>query len=809
MGVGELVGRRDGFVGPTLHPPPCSAALVRWDNGNAARSLSTTVGAGTTNSPSEQPAATSNLPPIKKGENLARRPLPSLLGPRGIPSRDEQLHRLQEPNKVFDLLVIGGGATGAGIALDAASRGLSVACIERGDFASETSSRSTKLVWAGIRYLGTAFAALLSRQLLWNPIATIREFVGEFQMVLHCHKERKYMTHTQQHLCQWIPIAVPFTSWHISPPPMKHPLYGFFPLLAPFVFKFYDALSTFSCPPSYILTKTRAKQVFPQLFVTPATATSQQQQQQQQQQPVVPPAQTKKIEKRPELKYCAVFYEAQHNDARTNVAIALTAAEKGAVICNYVQAEQLLLDSDIDHIDHATGDVSSDRPNPATKATGARVTDRRTGTTWNVRANKIVLAGGPFTDDLRRLEHLDAQPVVQGAAGTHVVLPGYFLPPHLGLLDPNTSDGRFLFVLPWEGHTLVGTTDRKGPAVSLPAPPEEDIDWILKECQRYLGLTVRRSDVLSAWTGWRPLAADPNMNSEDAPVSRDHVISENPRTGVIFVAGGKWTTWRQMAEDATNRVVGANGPRCRTLEIKLLGGDGYTSDLPYQLIQSHPGLPLEVAEHLARTYGNRAWEVCELASASGTALWPQFGRPLVPGFPYIDAEVRYACREYACTIEDVLSRRTRLAFLNKRAAVSAIPLVADLMAQELGWSGAQKREEMISARLYLESYGGQVPQTADALLREASQESPERLFVTLDRDGSGYIDFDEVAEAVSILGLTLSDAQLEKFFRQMDRSGSGRVSAEDFRMWWDRFRQSKAYEQMVIELDRGRQAHEA
>ncbi len=148
----------------------------------------------------------------------------------------------------------------------------------------------------------------------------------------------------------------------------------------------------------------------------------------------------------------------------------------------------------------------------------------------------------------------------------------------MGLLDYNTSDGRFLFILPWENHTLIGTTDQMGPAETSPRAPEDDIEWLLKESSKYLtpDLEFRRSDVLSAWRGWRPLAADPHA-APDAPASRDHVISENPDTGIIFIAGGKWTTWREMAEEVTDRVVGKNGPPCKTLDIKLFGGEGCES----------------------------------------------------------------------------------------------------------------------------------------------------------------------------------------------------------------------------------------
>jgi len=671
-------------------------------------------------------------------------------GPLGIPSRDEQLTRLQNGEE-YDVLVIGGGATGAGVALDAATRGLKVACIERGDFASETSSRSTKLIWAGIRYLGTATAALLSRNLLIKPVETVKEFMDELRMVFICHQERRFMTTVQQHLCEWLPIVVPFTTWRASPPPMGHPLFGFFPVLAPIVFKFYDALSAFTCPPSYILSRKRAKEYFPQL-----------------------------IEK--DLKYCAVFYEAKHNDARTNLAIALTAAGKGAAVANYVEAVDLQQDSQ-------------------GKVTGAFVKDNVAGKEWTINAKKVILAGGPFTDELRTMEtDREHKPAVRGAAGTHVVLPGYFMPTNLGLLDYNTSDGRFLFMLPWLGHTLVGTTDRKGDAATLPDPPEDDIDWILNECKKYLNpdLKVRRSDVLSAWTGWRPLAVDPHA-PDGSPVSRDHIISENPATGVIFIAGGKWTTYRHMAEEVTDKVVGPTGPPCRTLDLKLYGGELYSNQLPFQLIQKY-GMDQIAAEHLASTYGDRAWEVCSLTVPTGEE-WPRFDRPIIEGFPYIDAEVIFACREYACTIEDILSRRTRLAFLNKKAAVAAIPRVADLMAQEHNWDKKTKMEKMKAARLYVESYGGAMRLKADSLLREAAVESPEKLFAALDRDLNGYIDVHEVAEAASILGLSMSDEEVCKVFRQMDTEDRGRIGVNEFKSWWSRFIKSKRYEKMILELE--------
>ena len=319
------------------------------------------------------------------------------------------------------------------------------------------------------------------------------DFISEFKMVFHCHQERKYMLEKQRHLTNWVPIVCPFTEWHIWPPPFDHWLFSFFPILAPVVFKFYDGLSQFTCPPSFIMTKKESRIKFPQL-------------------------------NEQDIKYCAVFYEGQHNDARTNLAIALSAAEKGAHIANYCEMTQGIFDE-------------------SGKVVGVKACDRITGKTFEIYSKHIIFAGGPFTDALRQHEDGTSKPVkpaVMGASGSHIVLPGYYAPHDMGLLDYNTSDGRFLFFLPWQGSVIVGTTDKKCPAETLPYPPEEEIQWMLKECEKYLSgdLKVRRSDVLSAWRGWRPLAADPHA-PPGGQVSRDHVISQNPKTGVTFIAGGK------------------------------------------------------------------------------------------------------------------------------------------------------------------------------------------------------------------------------------------------------------------------------
>ena len=234
-------------------------------------------------------------------------------------------------------------------------------------------------------------------------------------MVSNCHKERRLLLENNPHLTNWIPIAVPIDSLISWPPPFDHPLFCIAPLVLPLVFKFYDGMSGFTCPPSHYMDKSRAERKFPQLASEDAL-------------------------------YYSVFYEGSHNDSRTATYIALTAAEHGACVSNYTEMVEVLTDEN-------------------GKAIGAKVKDNMTGETFDVHAKSIVFAGGPFTDHMRKIEDPNCKPAVAAAAGTHIVLPGYYCSRGVGMLDINTSDGRFLFFLPWQGKTLVGTTDRKGPVV--------------------------------------------------------------------------------------------------------------------------------------------------------------------------------------------------------------------------------------------------------------------------------------------------------------------------------------------------------
>ena len=383
-----------------------------------------------------------------------------------IPNRKALIKALKSGEE-FDVLIIGGGCTGSGAALDATSRGLRVALVEQEDFASGTSSRSTKLIWGGSRYLVQALINLFhfDLRLLRSPKNTIQSFAADFKMVLNCHRERKFLLTKQPHLTSWLPIAVPLTKWVLWPPPYGYPPAALGPLgLYPLFFKFYDALSGFSSPPSHIMWPDRARRKFPQLDT--------------------------------HVKYCPIFYEGQHDDARTNLAIAQTAALQGAVTVNYCRVTGLIREKLVGQTGvRQEGNNSSSKKEITRRACGrvlgAKVLDSISGESFDVVAKSVLFCGGPFTDNLRGLEeeeeaggnteidgketeagkgkekekgiyiqHMPQKRAVMGASGVHLVLPAYYSPSGIGLVDMSTSDGRFLFFLPWAGHVLVGTTGK-------------------------------------------------------------------------------------------------------------------------------------------------------------------------------------------------------------------------------------------------------------------------------------------------------------------------------------------------------------
>jgi glycerol-3-phosphate dehydrogenase len=518
----------------------------------------------------------------------------------------------------FDLLVIGGGATGAGVALDAATRGLSVALVERDDFSVGTSSRSTKLIHGGVRYLEKA----------------VKEFDRtQFALVRDALRERSVLIDIAPHLARPLPLVTPLYNWFQVPYFMTG-------------LKMYDWLAgKANLHPSRFVDAKAALERFPML-------------------------------RSEGLRGAVVYYDGQFDDARMNVAVAMTAVEEGAIVANHAEVTGLLKEDG--------------------RVRGARVRDRETGSEVDVHARVVLNATGPFTDRIRRMDDPDTPPMLTVSSGIHIVLDDRFSPPETGLLIPETEDGRVLFLLPWQGHTLVGTTDNPAEIEAHPKASEEEVEYVLRHVRKYFSMPVERDDVLATWSGLRPLVSDPDA-ADTARLSRDHVVNIS-EAGLMTIAGGKWTTYRKMALDAVDQAVrlgDLEAGASRTKDRKLVGGAGYSPVLAGEL-QERFGLDHDVASHLAGAYGDRAHELAELAESDG------LGARLADGHPYLEAEVLYGARhEMARTSTDVLARRTRLAFLDRDAAAGALARVNELLAGELDWDAGRATADRADAMAYL------------------------------------------------------------------------------------------------------------
>lgn len=564
-----------------------------------------------------------------------------------VPTRSQMLSKLRgsDRDSPFDLLVIGGGATGSGSAVDAVTRGLTTVLVEREDFGSGTSSKSTKLVHGGVRYLEKAVFQMDPAQL---------------NLVFEALHERKAFLDNCSHLARPVPIIMPCYKWWEIP----------------FMWvglKAYDLLAgTQALIFSKYLGVTETINMLPMLA------------------PV--------SESGHKLKGSILYYDGQFDDARVNVTLACTAAAAGAVVANYTECRQLLKNED-------------------GKVVGAKMTDRMTGEDIDVYAKVVVNAAGPFADKVRatgtEADKLDA--CVMGASGVHITLPDYFCSggyASAGLIIPKTKDGRVVFMLPWLGQVIAGTTDDKCDITYRIAPTQKEVDFILETLSDHLSVDVKRSDVKSAWSGIRPLAFNPKTSKKEGGtqnVVRDHLIFEDD-DGMITITGGKWTTYRRMAQDVIDTAVAtgrlpATKP-CTTASFKLLGGERNQPHLPTEVAQhyhvsSTNGLKMstDTATHLSRSYGDRVGQVVKIADSQ------QLGTKLVEGYPHIEAEVVYCAQnEYCEKVEDFLARRSRLAFLDVSAANDAIPRVADLMASTLSWSEERKQSEIVSAQEYMKTF---------------------------------------------------------------------------------------------------------
>ena len=529
--------------------------------------------------------------------------------------REANVSRLK--NGPFDLLIIGGGATGAGVALDAATRGLKVALVERDDFSSGTSSRSTKLIHGGVRYLEQAVKGFDRSQ---------------FNLVRDALKERAVLLKIAPHLTRELPLVTPLYNWLEVPYYMTG-------------LKLYDALAgRAKLQPSRFVDAKEALDRFPML--------------------------------KPEgLRGGVLYYDGQFDDARMNIAIALTASEEGAAVANHVEVTGLLKENG--------------------RTSGATLKDRLTGDTWELPTRVVINATGPFTDAVRCMDDPDAKPMLSASSGAHIILDGCFSPPETGLLIPQTEDGRVLFLLPWLGYTLVGTTDHPAEIEPHPKATEEEVGYILRHLHKYFSLPVSRDDVLATWSGLRPLVSDPAA-ADTAKLSRDHVINVST-SGLITIAGGKWTTYRKMALDTVDEAVARGGLTPErpsgTETRRLVGGEGFSPAGAGEL-QERYGLDLEVASRLNGAYGDRAPQVADLARNG-------HGGRLLEGYPYLEAEVVYgATFEGARHATDLLARRLRLGFLDAEATRQAVPRVVDLLAKTLDWSGERCDAERQEALRY-------------------------------------------------------------------------------------------------------------
>ncbi|UFS69500.1 FAD-dependent oxidoreductase [Geomonas sp. RF6] len=523
--------------------------------------------------------------------------------------RDALLERLRE-GEVFDLLIIGGGSVGCGIALDAATRGLSVALVEQGDFASGTSGRSTKLLHGGVRYLEAAL---------------LRFDRVQFRLVREALFERALLLRLAPHLTRRLTLVTPV----------------YRNLELPYIFaglKIYDALSgKMGIGPSRLLSRTETLRRCPAI-------------------------------RGMGLKGGVLYYDGQFDDARMNLALALTALQHGALVVNHVEAVSLLKEKGM--------------------VAGAVARDAYTAETFRIRARGVINAAGPRADRVRLLDDAGAAPLLRPSSGVHIVLDRRFAPPDAGITIPRTEDGRVLFLLPWQGHCLVGTTDEPASCDDDPVATEGEIEYLLRHLNRYLSVRVQRSDVKAAWSALRPLLSrDPLAMT--ARLARDHLVTVSS-SGLITVAGGKWTTYRRMAMDAVDAAVTRHSlPQCSpccTEKILLAGAEGFDPHASLRLPEGR-ALPAESARHLLRTYGAKAQEVASLCHG-------ELAEALVQGHPYLKGEVLYAVRhELALSAADVLARRLPLALIDAVAARAAAEVVICLMARELGWDAVREGKE--------------------------------------------------------------------------------------------------------------------
>ncbi|HET8826789.1 MAG TPA: glycerol-3-phosphate dehydrogenase/oxidase [Terriglobales bacterium] len=516
-------------------------------------------------------------------------------------NRAEMWGRVRDHQGPWDMIVVGGGATGVGIAIDAASRGYDVLLLEQSDFCKGTSSRSTKLAHGGVRYLEK----------------------GDIGLVMEALKERGLLLQNAPHLVRDLAFIVPNYEW------WEAPFYGL-------GLKLYQVLAgKYGFGKSRLLSREETLEHLPTL-------------------------------KTEGLRGGAIYYDGQFDDARLLIHMVFTGFEQGATLLNYVQVTGVTKDSQ-DFVD------------------GVIARDLESGEELRAAARVVINATGAFGDLLRRAADENVKPMIAPSQGIHLVFRPEFLPGNSAIMVPHTSDGRVLFAIPWHGHVLVGTTDTPVPSAMLePVAMEQEIEFILATAGQYLAKAPTRDDVLSIFAGVRPLVkADGAVST--AALSRDHVIHID-RSGLMTICGGKWTTYRHMAEDCVDQAVTLAQLAERPCVTRTLRIHGFSSG-------PQPGDVLAV-------YGSDAGKIRALIEHDSV-----LGERLHPALPHVKAEVVWAAREeMARTVEDVLARRTRALFLNAAAALEMAPSVADILAKELDWSDPVKDSSLSDFRAVARHY---------------------------------------------------------------------------------------------------------
>jgi glycerol-3-phosphate dehydrogenase len=514
-------------------------------------------------------------------------------------NRQDELEKLSATKK-FDIVIIGGGATGLGCAVDAASRGYKTLLLEKNDFSKGTSSRSTKLVHGGVRYLAQ----------------------GNIHLVREALLERGRMIRNAPHVCHTLSFIVPAYKW------WQKLFYGF-------GLWFYELLSgKLSLGRTSLLSKKGALNQLPDLSVNNLTGG-------------------------------VLYYDGQFDDSRLAINLAQTAVEQGAVVLNYCGVHDFI--------------------KVGNSIAGVKARDEISGNEFTVKAKVVVNATGVFADTLLQLAEGHSEQTIAPSQGIHLVVDHHFFKGNTGMMIPKTDDGRVLFAIPWHGKLVLGTTDTPIENITLePRPLKEEIDFIIKHFNRYTTAEISYTDVKSVFVGLRPLAKV-GSGKTTSVMPRDHVIKVLP-SGLVHVTGGKWTTYRNMAEKTIGRAVqsaGLNVFPCRTKDLKI---HGWTS--------------AKNESNLA-VYGADSEEIAQFMKNDIS-----LAEKVHPGYAYTMAEVKWIIEnEMIVTVEDILARRLRLLFLDAKAAIEAAPLVAAMLASLTGknflWENSQVKEFTELAKGYL------------------------------------------------------------------------------------------------------------